>query len=135
MSVNSTVGEEWDLEIHSKKPVFGLNIKELIRYKDLILLFVKRDFISIYKQTILGPIWIILQPVLTTVTFTVIFGNIAKIDTGDVPGPLFYLAGVTVWAYFSDCVIKTADTFIVNQNIFGKVLFSQTYCSIINCYY
>ena len=125
MSQNSNKEENWDLEIHASNPVFGLNIKELIRYKDLIRLFVKRDFISIYKQTILGPLWIILQPVLTTITFTIIFGNVAKIGTDGIPQSLFYLAGITVWAYFSDCVIKTSDTFIANQNIFGKVYFPR----------
>lgn len=125
MHQNPTAEENWDLEIHSKKPVFGLNIKELIRYKDLIFLFVKRDFISIYKQTILGPLWIVLQPVLTTITFTVIFGNIAQIGTAGIPQSVFYLAGITVWSYFADCVMKTSDTFIVNQNIFGKVYFPR----------
>ncbi len=125
MSDNSLAKEDWDLEIHESNPVFGLNIKELIRYKDLILLFVKRDFISIYKQTVLGPLWVILQPILTTITFTIIFGNIAGLGTDGIPKPLFYLAGITVWGYFSDCVLKTSDTFIANQNIFGKVYFPR----------
>ena len=125
MSHHSVSEENWDLEIRAVKPVVGFNLKELIRYKDLIQLFVKRDFISIYKQTILGPLWIILQPVLTTITFTVVFGNVAGIGTDGIPKPLFYLAGITVWAYFSDCVLKTSDTFIANQNIFGKVYFPR----------
>jgi len=125
MSDHSTREENWDLEIHAKKPVFGLDLKELIRYKDLIQLFVKRDFISIYKQTILGPLWIILQPALITITYTIIFGRVANLSTDGMPALVFYLAGVTVWAYFADCVIKTSDTFIVNQNIFGKVYFPR----------
>ncbi len=117
--------ESWNIEIHSKRNLFNLDLKELLNYKDLIFLFVKRDFISIYKQTVLGPLWIVIQPILTTVVFTIIFGNIAKIGTNGIPGTLFYLSGITVWSYFSDCVIKTSDTFIKNQNIFGKVYFPR----------
>ena len=125
MSDHSATEENWDLEIHAKKPVFGLDLKELIRYKDLIQLFVKRDFISIYKQTILGPLWIVLQPALITITYTIIFGRVANLSTDGMPALVFYLSGVTVWAYFADCVMKTSDTFIVNQNIFGKVYFPR----------
>ncbi|MGV6860146.1 MAG: ABC transporter permease [Putridiphycobacter sp.] len=101
-------------------------ISELFRYKDLILLFVKRDFISLYKQTILGPIWVVIQPVLTTITFTIVFGKIAQIDTGvNTPQILFYMIGVTTWSYFSDCITKTSETFTANQNIFGKVYFPR----------
>ena len=89
------------------------------------MLFVKRDFISLYKQTVLGPLWVVIQPILTTITFFIVFTKIASIGTGGVPPILFYMLGVTVWTYFSDCVIKTSDTFITNQNIFGKVYFPR----------
>ena len=121
---NSANTNNWTLEITPKRKLLSLNLAELIRFRDLIMLFVKRDFISIYKQTILGPLWIVLQPLLTSLTLTVVFGSIAGIETG-APTMLFMLAGVTVWAYFSDCVTKTSDTFIVNQNIFGKVYFPR----------
>ncbi len=116
---------EWYLVIKPKGKGSHFNLRELLRYKDLLFLFVKRDFIALYKQTILGPIWVVIQPVLTTITFLVIFTNIAKIGTGGVDPILFYLLGTTVWTYFSDCVLKTSDTFIINQNIFGKVYFPR----------
>jgi lipopolysaccharide transport system permease protein len=122
----TTDSDNWDLVIDTKNSNTTFNLKELIRYKDLILMFVKRDFISLYKQTILGPLWVIIQPVLTTITFTIVFGKIAQIDTGEnVPSVLFYMLGVTTWAYFADCVTKTSDTFTTNQNIFGKVYFPR----------
>lgn len=116
---------EWDLIIKSKEEQTAFNFAELLRYKDLLVLFVKRDFISLYKQTILGPIWVVIQPILTTITFYIVFTKIAEIGTTGLPAILFYMLGVTVWTYFSDCVIKTSDTFIVNQNIFGKVYFPR----------
>lgn len=122
----NTSRESWDLVIDSKNANTTFNLNELIRYKDLIFMFVKRDFISLYKQTILGPLWVIIQPILTTITFTIVFGKIAQIDTGEnVPSVLFYMLGVTTWAYFADCVTKTSDTFTTNQNIFGKVYFPR----------
>jgi len=122
----NTSKESWDLVIDSKNANTTFNLNELIRYKDLIFMFVKRDFISLYKQTILGPLWVIIQPILTTITFTIVFGKIAQIDTGkNVPSVLFYMLGVTTWAYFADCVTKTSDTFTTNQNIFGKVYFPR----------
>ena len=118
--------ENWDLVIEANHREASFNLSELKRYKDLILMFVKRDFISLYKQTILGPLWVIIQPVLTTITFTIVFGKIAQIDTGEnVPSVLFYMIGITAWNYFSDCVTKTSDTFTTNQNIFGKVYFPR----------
>jgi lipopolysaccharide transport system permease protein len=116
--------DKWDLIIEPKRKSGRLDFKELMRYRDLITLFVKRDFISLYKQTILGPIWIILQPVLTTITFAIVFGNIARIETG-APSLIFYMIGVTAWTYFADCVLKTSETFISNQNLFGKVYFPR----------
>ena len=116
---------DWTLIIDAQKRGWGLNLKELVRFRDLILLFVKRDFIAIYKQTILGPLWIVLQPLLISFTLTIVFGYIAGIDLGGAPKMLFMLAGVTVWGYFSDCVLKASDTFMVNQHIFGKVYFPR----------
>ena len=116
---------EWNDEIVPKKSLFQINIYEIIKYKDLLFLFVKRDFISLYKQTLLGPLWFFIQPVLTTLIFTIVFGTIAGISTDGLPQVLFYLAGITCWNYFSDCLTKTSNTFIENQNIFGKVYFPR----------
>ena len=115
----------WSDEIVPKRNLFHVNLYEIIQYKDLLFLFVKRDFISIYKQTILGPLWFFIQPILTTLIFTVVFGKIAGIPTDGLPQILFYLAGITYWNYFSECLTKTSNTFIENQNIFGKVYFPR----------
>jgi lipopolysaccharide transport system permease protein len=117
--------EDWDLIIKPKSSVFNIGLKQLWSYRDLLLLFVKRDFVSVYKQTILGPIWIFIQPVLTSVTFTIIFTNVANLSTNDTPAFLFYLAGITLWTYFADCLTKTSNTFITNAGIFGKVYFPR----------
>lgn len=117
--------ENWDLVIQPKSKWYDLRLKEIWKYRDLLLLFVKRDFVSTYKQTILGPVWFLIQPILTTLTFTVIFGNLAKISTDDIPAPLFYITGLTLWTYFADCLSKTSDTFTVNSNVFGKVYFPR----------
>ena len=115
----------WDLTINPNSKWYDLRIKEIFKYKDLLFLFVKRDFVSIYKQTILGPLWFFLQPIITAITFTVIFGNLAKISTDGLPQILFYMAGITLWNYFADTLTKTADTFSSNANIFGKVYFPR----------
>jgi len=112
-------------EISSKRNIFQINFKELWEYKDLLLLFVKRDFISVYKQTILGPVWFFIQPIFTTLIFSVIFGRLAKIPTDGVPPFLFYLAGIACWNYFADCLSKTSNTFVANSNLFGKVYFPR----------
>ena len=117
--------EEWDLVIRPKDKWYDLRLKEIWRYRDLLLLFVRRDFISVYKQTLLGPLWLFIQPILTTLTFTVIFTNVAKIGSNGIPSILFYLAGLTLWTYFSDCLVKTANTFGANSGIFGKVYFPR----------
>lgn len=117
-------GEHWDYIIEPRDKIRPYDLRELRNYRDLIRLFVRRDFISLYKQTILGPLWILIQPILTTLIFAVVFGQIAKIDTG-VPPVLFYLIGIIIWTYFADCVSKTSETFIQNQNIFGKVYFPR----------
>ena len=104
---------------------FDVNIAELWRYRDLIGMFVWRDFVAVYKQTILGPLWFLLQPLLTTVVFTVIFGNVAKLPTDGLPPFLFYLSGVVPWRYFADCLNNTSNTIVSNAQIFGKVYFPR----------
>lgn len=111
--------------ITPKRGLFDVRLNELWQYKDLILLFVKRDFVAQYKQTILGPLWFIVQPVLTALMFYVVFGMIASIPTHGVNQFLFYFTGLTVWSYFSDCFTKTSNTFTVNANLFGKVYFPR----------
>lgn len=104
---------------------FFKSLALLFAYKDLIIVFVKRDFVSQYKQTILGPLWFFVQPILTAITFTIIFGNLANIPTDNIPKPLFYMTGITFWNYFADCVNKTSNTFTLNQGIFSKVYFPR----------
>ncbi|NNK27366.1 MAG: ABC transporter permease, partial [Flavobacteriaceae bacterium] len=116
----------WLYTISPKRKLIDLNFQEIWRYKDLMLLFVKRDVVTLYKQTILGPLWYFIQPLFTSVIFTVIFNNLANIPTGDgVPSFLFNLAGITSWNYFKECLVGTSDTFKKNQNIFGKVYFPR----------
>lgn len=116
---------DWSESISSKKNKLSLNFAEVWKYKDLVLLFVKRDFAAQFKQTILGPLWHIIQPVFTTIVFLVLFNKIAKIPTDDIPATLFYMAGITIWNYFSSCFINTSSTFITNASIFGKVYFPR----------
>lgn len=115
----------WDLVIEPRGSLFQLNFKEVWHSKYLLWMFVKRDLVSVYKQTILGPVWFFIQPILTTITFVVIFGNIAKISTDGLPQILFYLAGITIWNYFSETLTATSNTFITNASIFGKVYFPR----------
>jgi len=115
----------WTLVVTPKSSWLNLNLKQIWRYRDLLILFLRRDIVTVYKQTILGPLWFIIQPVLTTLIFTVIFGNLAKISTDGVPPVLFYLSGIIVWNYFADCIRSTADSFKANENIFGKVYFPR----------
>jgi len=117
--------EQWDLIVKPHSGWYNLRLGEIIRYKDLLFLFVRRDFVSLYKQTILGPIWFFIQPIITSLTFTIIFGNLAKISTDGLPEILFYMCGITLWNYFADTLTKTADTFTSNANIFGKVYFPR----------
>lgn len=120
-----TTEAQWTEVITPKKGLLDLKLKEVWRYRDLLVLFVKRDFISNYKQTILGPIWFFLQPLLTTLMFMLIFGLIARIKTEGVPMMVFYLSGITLWNYFAECLNKTATVFKDNANIFGKVYFPR----------
>ena len=117
--------EQWDLVIDGKSSLFDFNFLEIWQYRDLLFGFVKRDFISFYKQTIFGPLWFFIQPLFTTIIFTFIFGNLAGISTDGLPKPLFYLAGITAWNYFADCITKTSTVFKDNANIFGKVYFPR----------
>ena len=117
--------EKWTTIIKPKTKLLDLNLKELWQYKDLIVMFVKRDFKTMYKQTILGPLWIIINPMLTTVMFTVVFGGIANISTDGMPQFVFYMAGNTIWSYFATCLTKTSNTFINNSAVFGKVYFPR----------
>jgi len=116
---------EWDLIIRPKRSWWDLHLDELWRYRDLIRLFVWRDFVAAYKQTILGPLWYVIPPIVSSAVFTVIFGNIARLPTDGLPPFLFYMAGNTVWGYFSGCLVSTSNTFTANAGIFGKVYFPR----------
>lgn len=117
--------DQWDFEIRSGSSPVSFNFRELWHYKDLLFLLVKRDFVAFYKQTILGPIWFFVQPILTSLMYLVIFKKVANLSTDALPAVLFYLSGVTCWNYFSESLQKTSDTFIANANIFGKVYFPR----------
>jgi lipopolysaccharide transport system permease protein len=117
--------EKWDMIIAPQRNLFDLRLRELWHSRDLIMLFVRRDFVSVYKQTILGPLWYLIQPLLTTIVFTVIFGNIAKLPTDGLPSFLFYMSGTVIWTYFASCMTKTSEVFIQNANLFGKVYFPR----------
>ena len=117
--------EQWDAVIESRHSLLDLNLKELWHYRDLLVLFVRRDFVTVYKQTILGPLWFFIQPILTTITFTIIFGNVAQLSTDGAPKLVFYMAGITLWNYFSTCLTSVSGVFNVNASIFGKVYFPR----------
>ena len=122
--VNSR-GEDWTLILKPKSGWFDIDFKGLWHYRDLTLLFVRRNFVSYYKQTILGPLWFILQPLLTTIMFTIVFGQIAQLSTDGLPKILFYLSGNIVWGYFANCLNNTSNTFVANAGLFGKVYFPR----------
>jgi len=111
--------------IRPHSSLFELRLKELWEYRHLIQMYVKRDIVTFYKQTILGPLWFVIQPVLTTIMFMFVFGNLAGISTSGIPQPLFYFAGIIIWSYFSDCLTRNSKIFIDNQNVFGKVYFPR----------
>ncbi len=117
--------EKWLYEIKPKRGWFEWHLEDLWNYRDLILLFVRRDFVSQYKQTVLGPLWYLIQPIFTTITFTIVFSRIAGISTSGIPPILFYLSGLTAWNYFADCLNKTSQTFVANAGMFGKVYFPR----------
>ena len=114
---------EW--AIQPQRNLLDLRLSELWKYRDLVMLFVRRDFVSVYKQTILGPLWYLIQPLLTTVIFTFIFGQVASLPTDGLPQFLFYMSGTVIWAYFAACLTKTSETFVQNANLFGKVYFPR----------
>jgi lipopolysaccharide transport system permease protein len=116
---------DWDLEIKSQNSLWVLNLKDVWRYRDLLVLMVRRDFVSFYKQTILGPLWFFIQPLFTTITYTFIFGNLAGLGTDGIPAPLFYMVGIITWSYFSESLTKTSTVFRDNAPIFGKVYFPR----------
>jgi len=122
--INTNDGD-WDLVIEPGRSLLDLRVGELWHYRDLVMLFVRRDFVAVYKQTILGPLWYLIQPLLTTITFTFIFGNIASLPTDGLPQFLFYMSGTVVWSYFAACLTKTSETFVQNANLFGKVYFPR----------
>lgn len=117
--------EAWDMVIRPQRHLLDVNLKDLWDYRDLLYMFVKRDVVTVYKQTIMGPIWFFVQPIMTMLVYVVVFGNIAQLSTDGVPAPLFYLAGITMWNYFSESFNKTSTTFVSNANIFGKVYFPR----------
>jgi len=117
--------DNWDIEISAKSGAFDLKLKDVWHYRDLLFLLVRRDFVSFYKQTILGPIWFFVQPLFTTIIYTFVFGDMGKIPTDGLNKPLFYLAGITAWGYFSDCLSKTTTVFTDNASLFGKVYFPR----------
>jgi lipopolysaccharide transport system permease protein len=121
----SEASESWDLVLRPRRGWFDLHLQDLWRYRDLVLLFVRRDFVAQFKQTILGPIWFVLQPLLTTIMFTIVFGNIAKLSTDGLPKVLFYLSGNILWMYFSNVLTATSNTFVGNARLFGKVYFPR----------
>ena len=124
--------EEWLYEITPKRKLIDLNFKEIWRYRDLLVLFVKRNIITVYKQTVLGPLWYFIQPMFTAITFTLVFNKIANVPTGDVPPFLFNLTGITAWNYFSQCLAGTSDTFRSNAGLFGKVYFPRVIMPLSN---
>ena len=117
--------QQWTTVIRPKEKLLSVDFKEIWQYRDLLTLFVKRNIITQYKQTVLGPLWYVIQPLMTTVMYMVVFGGIAKISTDGLPQPLFYLAGICFWQYFADCLTKTSNTFVANAGIFGKVYFPR----------
>lgn len=119
------MSSKWQKVITAKRGLLELNLKDVFKYKDLIKMFVKRNFISHYKQTVLGPLWYVISPLITSVLFTVVFGKIANISTDGVPQFLFYMAGNTVWNYFATCLTSTSNTFTSNAHLFGKVYFPR----------
>ena len=117
--------EDWDIELTPENNMLDLKLKDIWHYRDLLALLVRRDFVSFYKQTILGPLWFFIQPLFTMIIYTFIFGNLADIPVDHLPQPLFYLAGITAWNYFSDCLTKTSAVFTTNAGLFGKVYFPR----------
>lgn len=125
MTGTNIKNDNWTLVISPQSKLLSLQLDDIWRYKDLLYLFVRRDFVATYKQTILGPAWFFIQPILTTITYTIIFGNVAGLSTDGLPKMIFYLSGVVCWSYFSDCITTISSTFITNAQVFGKVYFPR----------
>ena len=123
--MNNKLSSNWLYEITPHKKLVDLNLKEIWRYRDLLILFVKRDIVTVYKQTILGPLWFFIQPLFTSIIFTLVFNNVGGISTGGIPNFLFNLAGITAWNYFKSCLTGTSNIFRGNASIFGKVYFPR----------
>lgn len=117
--------DSWDFVIEPHDSLFSLKLREVWQYRDLLRMYVKRDLVTYYKQTILGPLWFFIQPAITTIMFMLVFGGIAGISTDGLPQPLFYMAGLLCWNYFADCLNRCSATFTANQNVFGKVYFPR----------
>ena len=132
LDVSKSSTEDWTTIIKPKERLLQVDFKELWRYRDLCSLFIRRNITTQYKQTILGPAWYVIQPLITVVMYMVVFGGIAKISTDGLPQPLFYLSGICLWQYFNDCLTKTSDTFTANAGIFGKVYFPRMIVPIAN---
>ena len=124
--------ESWTTIIKPKTNFLSLNLDDLWKYRDLTRMFIKRDFVTFYKQTILGPLWFIIQPLFTSAMYMLIFGRVAKISTDEIPQILFYMAGVINWTYFSECLTQTSNTFVTNANVFGKVYFPRLTVPVAN---
>ena len=122
---NRAAPQKWDTVIRPKRGWFDLDIRDLFRYRDLILLMVKRNFTVLYKQTVLGPAWVVIQPLMTTLVFTIIFGKVAGLPTDGMPSFVFYMAGNVCWNYFQSCLVNTSNTFIKNSDLFGKVYYPR----------
>ena len=123
--MNNSSEDKWLYTISPKRKIIDLNFKEIWQYRDLLMLFVKRNVVTVYKQTILGPLWFLIQPLFTAVIFTLVFNNLGQIQTGSVPPFLFNMAGITAWNYFKECLGGTSNTFVQNQGLFGKVYFPR----------
>lgn len=126
--------KDWDLIIEPKRKLLDLPIREVIRYRDLIVLFIKRDFVTQYKQTILGPLWFVISPLISTVMYIFVFGNLARLSTDGVPQILFYYAGTMLWAFFSSCFTDASNIFVTNKDLFGKVYFPRLTVPISNVF-
>ena len=126
--------KEWDLIIEPKRKLLDLPIREVIRYRDLIVLFIKRDFVTQYKQTILGPLWFVINPLISTIMYIFIFGNLAKLSTDGIPQILFYYAGTMLWTFFSGCFTDATNIFVTNKDLFGKVYFPRLTVPISNVF-
>ena len=132
--MSNMIDKEWDLIIEPKRKLLDLPIREVIRYRDLIVLFIKRDFVTQYKQTILGPLWFVINPLISTIMYIFVFGNLAKLSTDGVPQILFYYAGTMLWTFFSGCFTDATNIFVNNKDLFGKVYFPRLTVPISNIF-